>query len=247
MNTTYIIKEGVIEPTVGDIVAKDYRKADVFKKYGIDFCCGGKRTLSQVCQKHDVDVQSLERDLLAVDKQPLMPSQDFYSWDLNFLCDYIVNTHHKYVVKAMPLIFEYTQKVERAHGGTHPEVVEIAGLFTKIMDEFNLHMLKEEQILFPYIKNLATAKEKEIDPESPPFGTVQNPIDMMELEHENVGEMMNVIRQLSNNYTPPVGACATYKIAYAKLNEFENDLHQHIHIENNILFPRAVALENELL
>lgn len=246
MDSIYIIKEENEDITIGDIVAKDYRKADIFKAYGIDFCCGGKRSLSQVCKKHGVNIENLKKDLEAIDRQPIMPSQDFYSWNLDFLCDYIVNTHHRYVVKAMPLIFEYTQKVERAHGNTQPEVIEIANNFIKIMEELNSHMMKEEKILFPYIKNMALAKENETKPELSHFSTVQNPIDMMELEHEEVGKLLNDIKQLSNNYTPPVGACTTYRISYLKLKEFENDLHQHIHIENNILFPRAIELEREL-
>ncbi len=240
------MKDEETDQTVGEIVSKDYRKAEVFKKYGIDFCCGGKRTLSQVCKSKNVDLNALKKDLLAIDKQPSMPSQDFNSWNLDFLCDYVVNTHHKYVVKAMPLIFEYTQKVERAHGDTQPEVVEIANIFIKVMEEFNLHMMKEEKVLFPYIKELAIAKENEKPIHLPHFGSIQNPIEMMELEHDHVGELMSSIRTLSNNYTAPAGACTTYKLAYAKLQEFENDLYQHIHIENNILFPRAIELENEI-
>lgn len=238
--------ETLKEQTIGELTAKDYRKAEVFKKYGVDFCCGGKKTLDKVCKEKGINREEIEKDLLLMEKGTAIPSQDFYSWESSFLADYIVNTHHKYVIQSMPLIFEFTQKVARVHGQEHPEVVEVAKLFIQVMDELNRHMMKEENILFPYIKQLSELKKAKGKLEPSPFGTIQNPINMMEHEHDLVGNLMHEIRNITTNYSLPPGACNSYRYAYQKLNEFENDLHQHIHLENNILFPRAIDLEIEL-
>ncbi|MBL7892880.1 MAG: iron-sulfur cluster repair di-iron protein [Bacteroidia bacterium] len=240
------LKEGEKEATIGDMVSKDFRKAEVFKKFGLDFCCGGKKTLTKACKEKGLDVVQIEKELKAVEEKMASPSQDFNSWDLGFLADYIVNTHHKYVLQAMPVIFEYTQKVAKVHGERNPEAIEIANLFLKVVDELNRHMMKEENVLFPYIKILASTKKNLKNLEPSPFGTIENPVRMMEKEHELVGELMENIKKLSHNYTPPAQACTTFRLSYAKLKEFEDDLHQHIHLENNILFPKAIALEIDL-
>lgn len=233
---------------IGEMVAKDFRKAEVFKKFGIDFCCGGKKTLEKACREKGLDAIAIKRELDFIElQQPVaVPSQNADNWNLDFLADYIVNTHHRYVIKAIPDIFEYTQKVARVHGTQHPEAIEIADYFTRVMNELNSHMMKEEHVLFPYIKTLVEAKQEGVEAGLPHFGTVENPIRMMEHEHEQVGTLMQRISELSNGYTPPQGACNTFRLSYARLKEFENDLHQHIHLENNILFPKAIALEKEL-
>jgi regulator of cell morphogenesis and NO signaling len=176
-----------------------------------------------------------------------MTSQDYGSWDLDFLADFVVNTHHKYVNRTMPVIFEYTQKVARVHGDRHPEVIEIASEFLKVMDELNRHMMKEENILFPYIKELVAAQKSKSPVAAPAFGSIQNPIRMMEMEHEEVGNVMENINKLTSQYNPPADACTTFRLSFAALKEFEDDLHQHIHLENNILFPKAIQLEQELI
>lgn len=232
--------------TVGELAAKDYRRVEVFKKYGIDFCCGGKKPLSKVCEEKGIDRTAVEKDLLSLEQTGRNPSQDFNSWDPGFLADYIVNTHHKYVRRAIPLIYEMTQKVSRVHGQEHPEVVEVAKLFMQVIDEINRHMMKEENTLFPHIKQLSEMRETKKDFTVPAFGTVQNPINMMEHEHDVVGELMHRIRHITTNYSIPASACNSYRYAYSKLAEFEEDLHQHIHLENNILFPKALKLEQEL-
>ncbi len=237
---------GETEPTIGDLVTKDYRKAEVFKKFGLDFCCGGKKTLTKACREKGLDVLRIEKELKAIDEQPLIPSQDFNQWNLDVLAEYIINTHHKYVLQAIPVIFQYTQKVAKVHGERHPEAVEIAAKFLIVVDELNRHMMKEENILFPYIKKLALAKRNNEQAESSPFGSIENPIRMMEAEHDEVGDVMDQINKLTNSYAPPADACTTFRLSYAKLKEFEDDLHQHIHLENNILFPKAIALEKEL-
>ncbi len=234
------------ETTIGELVAKDFRKAEVFKKYGLDFCCGGKKTLTVACQERGIDVIQIEIELKEVEEQAALPSHDYSQWKLGFLVDYIVNTHHKYVTQAMPSIFEYTQKVAKVHGRRHPEAIEIANIFLKVMDELNRHMMKEENALFPYIKLLVSSDNQKKPLEPSRFGTIQNPIRVMEFEHDEVGSLMSEIKKLSRNYSAPADACTTYRLSYSKLKEFEDDLHQHIHLENNILFPKAVALEAEI-
>ncbi len=236
----------MITTTIGELVSKDYRKADIFKKYGLDFCCGGKKTIAQACKSKGVDVVQIEKELNALDSTYGIPSEDYNSWDLYFLTDYILNTHHKYVKRAIPIIYEYTQKVAKVHGNKHPEAIAIAEKFLMIVDELNRHICKEEEILFPYIKHLSTANTNGMKIESSPFGTVENPIHAMEHEHDEVGKMMEEIKNLTNNYTPPSDACTTYKVSYSKLKEFEDDLHKHIHLENNILFKKAIELEKQL-
>lgn len=234
------------ELTIGDLVSKDFRKAEVFKKFGIDYCCGGKKTLTEACREKGLDVFHVEKELKAAEETPSAPWQDYNSWDLGFLVDYILNTHHKYVVQAIPVIYEYTKKVAQVHGEGHPETNEIAKDFQIVANELTSHMAKEENMLFPYIKQLAEAKKNNTSMDPSPFGTIANPIKMMEMEHEDVGNVMEKINVLSSKYTPPVDACTTFRLAYAKLKEFEDDLHQHIHLESNILFPKAIALEKEL-
>lgn len=242
------LSAGEKEPTIGELVKTDFRKAEVFKKYGLDFCCGGKKTLNKACAEKGLDVVQIEKELKEIDEAAAKsPSQDFNNWEPDFLADYIVNTHHKYVTQANTVIFEYTQKVSKVHGDMHPEVIEIANIFMEIMDELNRHMMKEENILFPYIKSLAISKRQKETVAAPGFGTVQNPINMMEHEHEEVGKLIERIKDLSNNYTPPSNACTTYRLSYAKLKEYQDDLFQHIHLENNILFPKALEMEKELL
>ncbi len=232
--------------TIGQLVTKDFRRAEVFKKFGLDFCCGGKKTLQKACEDKGIDAVQVEKELQLIEEQPLASSQEYNQWELDFLADYIVNTHHKYVIKSIPVLFEYTKKVASVHGGRHPETIEISNLFLKLVDELNRHMMKEENTLFPYIKILVSNDKQKIKLTPSPFGTIQNPITSMELEHEEVGKLMAQINELSNGYTPPSNACTTYRLSYAKLKEFEDDLVQHIHLENNVLFPKAIALEEKL-
>ncbi len=232
------------EASIGELVAKDLRKAEVFKKFNIDFCCGGKKTLSQVCNDKQINIKDIESEFEKLDSTSESISQNYNEWSLDFLVDFIINTHHKYVKSSLPLLMEYTAKVAKVHGKEHLEVVTIYDLFKEASEELNSHMMKEETILFPYIKQLVN--EKKSVNEGCSFGTVKNPIRMMEHEHDVVGNIFKTIRELSNDYTPPEDACTTYKLSYKKLEEFENDLHQHIHLENNILFPKSIKLESEL-
>ncbi len=231
------------EITVAELVVEDYRKAEVFKKFGIDFCCGGKISVAEVCEQKNVDFEVVTNALDELDNQKEKPSQDFNNWELDFLVDYIVNTHHKYVIESIPILDAYSSKVASVHGTTHPEVVEIANLYRAVSEELSMHMHKEEAILFPIVKEIVRASRNNETLQPTPFGTIKNPINMMETEHDSAGRSFEAIRDLSNNYTPPESACNTYRVLFAKLEEFENDLHQHIHLENNILFPKAIKLE----
>jgi regulator of cell morphogenesis and NO signaling len=233
------------ENSIGEMVAQDYRKAEVFKKFGIDFCCGGKDTLAKTCARKGVDAEEVRLALQELELVPDQHPEDFDSWDLDVLIDYIIDTHHSYVSAALPLLDEFSAKVARVHGDYHPEVVEIANHYQAVANELRQHMQKEENILFPYIKEMVLAKRDNQPFPQCPFGTVRNPINMMEMEHESAGGSMQAISELSSGYNPPAEACNTYRVLYAKLQEFENDLHQHIHLENNILFPKAIALEAE--
>ena len=233
------------EETLGEIVAKDLRKAEVFKKYGLDFCCGGKKTVKEACAEKGLDVTKVEQELQNSDKtvstaRPL-PYND---WNLDFLADYIVNTHHSYVKKTIPDVRSYAEKVAKVHGAHHPELLQINKLAQEVCDEMSAHMVKEETVLFPYVKQLVVSKNSGNGKVK--FGnleTVETPINMMEMEHEVVGNNMDKIREISNNYALPEDACGSYAYLFKTLDEFENDLHIHVHLENNILFPKALELE----
>ena len=232
------------DKTVADVVTENIKTAHIFKKYGIDFCCGGGITIDKACKKKNIDLALLTEELLNVDSAP--KAYNYNNWAIDFLIDYIVNVHHTYVEESIPLILQYSNRVAEVHGHHYAEVIEINKLFTEVANELASHMKKEEIILFPYIKKLINLKKEGGYVVPPPFGTVNNPINMMETEHENAGDIFKEIARLTNNYTPPEGACNTFRALYAKLDEFEQDLHQHIHLENNILHPKAILLEQEL-
>ena len=240
------LNDGEKSETIGEMVASDYRKAEVFRKFGLDFCCGGKKTLEKACEKKGLDVVEVKKALKAVEDDFTTNTEDYNSWELDFLADYIINKHHKYIENSHPMLFEFSQKVARVHGSRHAEVVDIAHYYNEVAEELQLHMQKEEMILFPYIKELAIAKRNGTPMERPQFGSIQNPINMMEAEHESAGGNMEKIRELSKNFTPPEDACNSYRVLFAKLKEYEADLHHHIHLENNILFKKAIELEKEL-
>lgn len=241
METQTITKTG----TIAEMVTNDYRTAKVFTQYGLDFCCGGKQTLEEACLKKGISLHELETALQACTKQPSHPDENYNQWELDRLVDHILEKHHSYVREALPLLEGYSSKVASVHGSTHPEVIEIYNHFRAVSHELQMHMHKEEFILFPYIKRMAEAKRNHQPLLPPPFGTIRNPIDMMEQEHAFAGNSMEAINQLSKGYIPPADACNTFRVLYAELKNFEDDLHQHIHKENNILFPGAIKMEEE--
>ncbi len=236
----------ITEKTIGEIVAQDYRSASVFKKYGIDFCCQGNRTISDACAKKNINPKTVMDDLELAIKTQEDKTAAFTSWPLDFMADYIEKKHHRYVEEKTLEIKPYLDKICKVHGDHHPELFEISRQFNASAGELAQHMKKEELILFPFVRKLVKAKHEGLKIDAPHFGTVQNPIHMMMDEHTTEGERFKLINELSNNYTPPEDACNTYKVTFALLKEFEEDLHLHIHLENNILFPKTIELEKIL-
>jgi regulator of cell morphogenesis and NO signaling len=229
--------------TIGDFVAKDYRTAEIFTKYGIDFCCKGQRTIDEVCKKNNINEDQLLNDLNVVLETKNDLGIDFSSWPLDLLIDYIEKTHHRFVEEKTQIIIPFLDKLCNVHGDNHPELFEINKLFNESAIELSAHMKKEELILFPFVKEMINATKSHGSIGKPFFETVKNPISAMMNEHDAEGERYRTISALTNNYTTPEDACNTYKVTYAMLKDFEEDLHKHIHLESNILFPKAKALE----
>ena len=235
------------QPTIGEYVAKDYRTAAVFSKYGIDFCCKGNRTIEEACEKKGLNSTQIEKEIAELLETKSDGAIDFKSWPSDLLIDYIEKTHHRYVEEKSTTLIAFLNKLCKVHGERHPELFSIYNLFAASAGELAQHMKKEELILFPFIKKMEEAIRREQTIEQPHFGTVENPIAMMKHEHENEGDRFVKIAELTNNYTPPSDACNTYKVTFAMLQEFEQDLHKHIHLENNILFPKAIEMEARFL
>ncbi|HMU07592.1 MAG TPA: iron-sulfur cluster repair di-iron protein [Kaistella sp.] len=234
------------EKTIGDFVAEDFRTAEVFKKYHIDFCCKGGRTIEEACEKKNINPEDLYKDLETVANRSTNSDIDFNSWPLDLLADYVEKTHHRYVEEKTQMIIPYLNKLCKVHGDRHPELFEINTLFIESARDLAAHMKKEELILFPFIKRMVEAERKGEKLETPRFGTVENPVDSMKHEHTVEGERFEKIAKLTNSYQFPADACGTYQVTYKMLEDFESNLHKHIHLENNILFPKAIALEKTL-
>lgn len=229
--------------TIGEIVAHDFRTAALFSKLGIDFCCRGHRTIEEVSQKKGLDATQLQRELDEILQKTESGSIDFKSWPLDLLADYVEKTHHRYIEEKTPVLLAFLHKLCKVHGERHPELFEINRLFTESAQDLAAHLKKEELILFPFVRKMVNARITGKKFERPQFGTVENPIEMMKHEHDTEGERFREIARLTDNYTPPADGCNTYRTAFLMLEEFEQDLHKHIHLENNILFPNALALE----
>ena len=231
--------------TVADFVTENIKTAHIFKKYGIDFCCGGAISLEKACEKFGADIEQLRNDLDNVENTTTRAT-DYDNFKLDFLADHVVNVHHAYIEDNIPMMKQYADRVAKVHGHHYTELIEIRDLVHEVCGELASHCKKEELILFPFIKKMMQAQKDGTELPNPQFGSVDNPIKMMEDEHEEAGEIFRRISELSNNYTPPSGACNTYRAFYQKLQEFEEDLHEHVHKENNILFPKSLKLEKEL-
>jgi regulator of cell morphogenesis and NO signaling len=230
--------------TVGQIAAKDIRKAEVFKKLGIDFCCGGKKSLKQACEEKGLELSAVEEALEEV--TTTRATENFDRWNLDFLVDYIYNKHHQYYYDEAPIIGELVTKVAGHHGESHPELQEVYRLYVNLAQELNSHFAKEEKVLFPFVKALVRAKQTGKTEELINQFSLSAPIQMMESDHDAAGELLEQLSEVTSGYRPPAGACNSFQFLYKKLKDLEDDLHQHIHLENNILFPKALALEKEL-
>ncbi|MBK5273583.1 MAG: iron-sulfur cluster repair di-iron protein [Desulfuromonadales bacterium] len=228
--------------TVGEFVAEDYRTAKVFEKHGIDFCCGGKIGLSDVCRERGIDPASIQGEIEAVKEEPLERSQNYGAWGLPFLADYIVNTHHGYLNENTRQIAVYANKIAEVHGAHHPEVIEIARIFDQIATDMEAHLREEEEVLFPAIKRIDAARKNNVEPEAADLSAIQECLKKLNQEHDAIGDAVHTIRDLSNWYAIPADVCNTFVVTYQKLKEFEDDLHKHVHLENNILFPKAALL-----
>lgn len=234
------------QKTVGEIVAEDYNNAQVFNEFGVDFCCGGEKTITEACAEEGIAFEKMKEALQNSSLSQPAENHDYKTWSPDFLADYITNTHHKFSREKLPEIGKYAHKVSQVHGGNHEELKEIFHEFTMMHKDIINHLDKEERILFPYIKKLVEAEESGEELEEPDFGSAANPIDMMEEEHDEAGDSMKKIRALTNDYTLPEDACTTFELLYKNLEAFEQDLHKHVHLENNILFPKAIALEEQI-
>lgn len=231
--------------TVGDIVAADFRTAAVFERFGIDFCCGGRRSLGDACRTAAVDPSAVVEALDALPSGNGAQDDDVTGWPIDRLVDHIVATHHGYLRESLPTITKYLAKLHEVHGVRHPELARIGTYFGDMRRDLEQHMVKEEQVLFPYIRDLATRGETCGQMQSP-FGTVENPIRMMEREHREAADDLRMIRELTRGYTVPDDGCTTYRVCMDELARFERDLHRHVHLENNVVFPKAVSLENDI-
>lgn len=231
--------------SVAEIVLDNPNAAAVLKKYRIDFCCGGKKKLRQVCEEKGLDYQAIADEIEATEHISEY-EDDFSKWEVGSLVDYILDTHHTYTRRVLNELSLYINKVVRVHGEGHPELGIIQVYFTELLAELESHMEKEEQILFPYFKKLAEAEKNKSSLEYGDLRSILPPVQVMEIEHEQAGRLLEKIRMESSDYTPPEQACTTYRLTYKLLEEFENDLHNHIHLENNILFPKALNMEEKL-
>jgi len=230
------------QETIGEIAVKDLRKVEVFKKYGIDFCCGGKKTIAEVCAEKNIDATKVQTELRQIETENKASNVSYNDWGIDFLADYIVNTHHNYVRKYLPELMTYASKVAQVHGAQHPELIQIQKLVAEINKELTEHLAQEENVLFSYIKKIVEARKGNL-PLLRQEKDLTGLIDELEKDHDLVGRAFDMIRELSKSYVIPSDACATYKLFYKMIQEFEDDLHLHIHLENNILFPKAIEME----
>lgn len=229
--------------SVGEIVADDFANATVFDRYKIDFCCNGSVPLTEACRRVGIEVEQVMSEL---EREVTKGSAtvDFKCWPIDLLADYILKFHHRNIRKQGPEIAALLDKVCRAHGDNHPELFEVQALFNDSLLDLESHLEKEEKVLFPYIYELYQAKEQQYP--APPFhcGTIESPIAVMMAEHDAEGERYREISRLTNGYMVPADGCGSYRLLLEKLAAFEEALHHHIHLENNIVFPRAIEMEH---
>jgi regulator of cell morphogenesis and NO signaling len=237
-----------LDKTVRDLALEMPQATRVLERLKIDYCCGGDKPLSEACATAGIEVANLERMLEEAGQAQAQGngSLDFQQATLSELIGHILDKHHVYTKSEMARLDPLIDKVIAAHGENHSELRVIGEVFQRLCADLKPHMFKEEQILFPYILEMERASQQNRPAPLAPFGTVNNPVRMMMMEHETVGEILRELRALSSDYTVPTDGCISYQTLYQALEAFEGDLHQHIHLENNILFPRAIELEGSL-
>lgn len=231
----------LLDQSLASIVTGHHQSAAVFEKYDLDFCCKGKRSLQEACREKKINPAAVLQDLEKVMEQTDAGRLHFSELSLSQLISYIESTHHEYVRRQLPLIHGYLEKVASKHGERHPELHPILENFSAIREEMELHMQKEEKVLFPRIREIENLSSWN-QPLSLSSTFISAPVAMMEQEHEHAGALMAEIRSLSNEYNAPADACTTYKLSFASLQAFEEDLHRHVHLENYLLFPAALQL-----
>jgi regulator of cell morphogenesis and NO signaling len=233
------------EKTVRELALENPAATRVFEKLGIDYCCGGNKSLEEACRTANLPMDEV-LDSLEMAEQSARAVQRDRDWRTELLADlvaHINSTHHKYTREEIGRLGPLFDKVCSVHGKNHPEVLQVRASFQGLAQELTMHMMKEEMVLFPYIVRMEESVLQKEPVLPPPFGSVQNPVSMMEHEHDSAGNALRVMREASSGYVAPPDACISYQTLYKALAEFEADLHQHIHLENNILFPRAIAME----
>lgn len=231
--------------TVGVIVAENFATAEVFRKYGVDFCCHGDVDFEKACATRNVAVDAITKDLLQADDH-VASHADFIHWPYDLLIDYILKIHHRGIRRVGPDMLELFDKVLVAHGEHHPELSTVKTLFTGSLQDLEIHLTKEEQILFPYLYSLFEAADEGKTIDAMHCGTVSNPISAMMHDHAAEGERYKEISRLTNGYQAPEDACNSYRLLLSQLKQFEYNLNEHIHLENNIVFPAAIRLEGQL-
>ena len=233
--------------TVREVAVENPAATRVFEKFGIDYCCGGNHPLEEACSRVGVSMDQV-LDSLQMEQETARAAQKVHDWQnesLGALIAHIKNTHHKYVREETVRLAALMDKVSSVHGKNHPELFAIQSIFNGLAQELTTHLMKEEMVLFPYIVRMEESVIQNELVVPGPFGTVQHPVSMMEHEHESAGSALRDLRKASNDFAPPADACVSYQTLYKRLSVFEADLHQHIHLENNILFPRAIAMEKK--
>ncbi|MBI2679059.1 MAG: iron-sulfur cluster repair di-iron protein [Candidatus Koribacter versatilis] len=231
------------EKTVGQMVAENPEAARIFEQAGIDYCCGGQRGLEEACSQAKMSFAEVAALLEQAAAKRSASDRDWLRASQAELVEHIVSKHHGYVRQELPRLTALIAKVKSVHGQNHPELAPIERHFSDVSNEMTMHMMKEENILFPYIVEMEEAVQGNGPRPISMFGTVQNPVRMMMMEHDSAGANLKAMRELSGDYTPPADGCTSYRVMCEALAAFEADLHQHIHLENNILFPRAIEME----
>jgi regulator of cell morphogenesis and NO signaling len=235
----------IAEKTVRELALENTGATRVFEKFGIDYCCGGGQTLGQACQAANISIDEVT-EAFEVGQRSLRGAAEGHNWQaepLGDLVSHITSTHHKYTREEISHLVPLFDKVCSKHGPSHPELLQLRDIFAGLADELSAHLMKEEMVLFPHIIRMEEAVIEKSPILPAPFGTVQNPVAMMKHEHDSAGNALRALREISHGYTAPPDACVSFQTLYKALAEFEADLHQHIHLENNILFPRAVEME----
>ena len=231
------------EKTVREIAAEVPGATRVFEKMGIDYCCGGAKSITEACRTAGVTVEQIAASFEQLQTDHAPKSKDWQAESLAALITHIYETHHVFTREELSRIGMLLAKVCPVYGDKRPELLEIQTLFARLQEELLPHMMKEENVLFPYITQMESAVSSGLTAPVPMFGTVRNPVRMMMFEHDLAGEVLRRIRQLSSDFNPPEDGCMSYRTLYSALEALEQDLHQHIHLENNILFPRAIEME----